>query len=56
VVEIKTPAGGLSDPQQAVMSAVLGGGGRLGWCVMLTKSWGGSMHGPEARRLVLVAA
>jgi hypothetical protein len=30
MVEIKTPAGELSDPQQSVMSAVLAGGGRVG--------------------------
>jgi hypothetical protein len=30
VVEIKTPAGELSDPQQSVMTAVLAGGGRVG--------------------------
>ena len=30
MVEIKTPAGELSDPQQSVMSAVLASGGRVG--------------------------
>ena len=30
MVEIKTPAGELSDPQQAVMAAVLASGGRVG--------------------------
>ena len=30
MVEVKTPAGELSDPQQAVMAAVLAGGGRVG--------------------------
>jgi hypothetical protein len=29
-VEVKTPAGELSDPQQSVMSAVLASGGRVG--------------------------
>ena len=30
MVEIKTPAGELSDPQQSVMSAVLASGGHVG--------------------------
>jgi hypothetical protein len=30
MTEVKTPAGELSDPQQAVISAVLAGGGRVG--------------------------
>jgi hypothetical protein len=30
MVEIKTSAGELSDPQQSVMAAVLAGGGRVG--------------------------
>jgi hypothetical protein len=30
MVEVKTPAGELSDPHQSVMSAVLAGGGRVG--------------------------
>jgi hypothetical protein len=30
MVEIKTPAGELSDPQQSVMAAVLAGGGHVG--------------------------
>ena len=30
LVEIKAPAGELSDPQRAVMSAVLASGGRVG--------------------------
>jgi hypothetical protein len=30
MVEIKTPAGELSDPQQSVMAAVLASGGRVG--------------------------
>ena len=30
MIEVKTPAGGLSDPQQSVMAAVLAGGGRVG--------------------------
>ena len=30
VVEVKTPAGELSDPQQSVMAAVLASGGRVG--------------------------
>jgi hypothetical protein len=30
MIEIKTPAGELSDPQQSVMSAVLASGGRVG--------------------------
>ena len=45
MIEIKTPAGVLSDPQQSVMSAVLAGGGRLVWCGVPRRCWGCSMHG-----------
>ena len=55
MVEIKTPAGELSDPQQLVMSAVLASGGRVGVVrdaeemLGLLDAWGI----PRARRLVL---
>jgi hypothetical protein len=57
VVEIKTPAGELSDPQQSVMSAVLASGGRVGVVrsaeemLELLDVWGT----PRARRLALRA-
>jgi hypothetical protein len=53
MVEIKTPAGELSDPQQSVMAAVLAGGGRVGVVrsademLGLLDAWGV----PRARRL-----
>ena len=56
MVEIKTPAGALSDPQQSVMAAVLASGGRRVGVVRdaeemlgLLDAWGI----PRARRLVL---
>jgi hypothetical protein len=58
MVEIKTPAGELSDPQQSVMSAVLASGGRIGVVrnademLGLLDVWGI----PRARRLVLRAS
>ena len=58
MVEIKTPAGELSDPQRSVMSAVLAGGGRVGVVrdaeemLGLLDAWGI----PRARRLVLRAS
>jgi hypothetical protein len=57
-VEIKTPAGELSDPQQAVMAAVLAGGGHVGVArdaeemLGLLDAWGI----PRARRLALRAS
>jgi hypothetical protein len=45
MVEIKTPAGALSDPEQSVMAAVLASGGRVGWCAMPRRCWGCSTHG-----------
>jgi hypothetical protein len=57
MVEVKTSAGELSDSQQAVMSAVLAGGGRVGvvldadQMLGLLDAWGI----PRARRLVLAA-
>ena len=58
MVEIKTPAGELSDPQQSVMSAVLASGGRVGVVrnaeemLGLLDAWGI----PRARRLVFECA
>jgi hypothetical protein len=58
MIEIKTPAGELSDPQQSVMSAVLASGGRVGVVrdaeemLGLLDAWGI----PRARRLVLRAS
>jgi hypothetical protein len=55
MVEIKTPAGELSDPQQSVMAAVLASGGRVGVVrdaeemLGLLDAWGI----PRARRLAL---
>jgi hypothetical protein len=55
MIEIKTPAGELSDPQRSVMSAVLAGGGRVGVVrdaeemLGLLDAWGI----PRARRMVL---
>jgi hypothetical protein len=37
MIEIKTPAGELSDPQQSVMSAVLVSGGRVGVVRMMAR-------------------
>ena len=57
MIEIKTEAGELSDPQQSVMSAVLASGGRVGVVrnaeemLGLLDAWGI----PRARRLALVA-
>jgi hypothetical protein len=54
MVEIKTPVGELSDPQQSVMAAVLASGGRVGVVrdaeemLGLLDAWGI----PRARRLV----
>jgi hypothetical protein len=58
MVEIKTPAGELSDPQQSVMSAVVPSGGRVGVVrdademLELLDAWGI----PRARRLVVRAS
>ena len=58
MVEIKTPAGELSNPQQSVMSAVLASGGRVGVArgaeemLGLLDAWGI----PRAGRLVLRAS
>jgi hypothetical protein len=58
MVEIKAPAGVLSDPQQSVMSAVLASGGRVGVArnademLGLLDAWGI----PRARRLALRAS
>jgi hypothetical protein len=58
MIEIKTQAGELSDPQQSVMSAVLAGGGRVGVVrnademLGLLDAWGI----PRARRSVVVVA
>jgi hypothetical protein len=55
MVEIKAPAGELSDPQQSVMAAVLASGGRVGVVrdaeemLGLLDAWGI----PRARRLAL---
>ena len=55
MIEVKTPAGELSDPQQSVMSAVLASGGRVGVVrdademLGLLDAWGI----PRARRVVL---
>jgi hypothetical protein len=55
MVEIKTPAGELSDPQQSVMSAVLARGGRVGVArnademLALLDAWGI----PRVRRLTV---
>ena len=55
MIEVKTPAGELSDPQRSVMSAVLAGGGRVGVVrdaeemLGLLDAWGI----PRARRMVL---
>jgi hypothetical protein len=57
LVEIKTAAGELSDPQQSVIAAVLASGGRVGVVrdaeemLGLLDAWGI----PRARRLVPVA-
>jgi hypothetical protein len=57
MVEIKTPTGELSDPQQSVMAAVLASGGRVGVVrdademLGLLDAWGI----PRAQCLVLVA-
>ena len=45
VVEVKTPAGELSDPQQSVMAAVLASGGRVGVVRSAERCWGCSMRG-----------
>ena len=58
MVEIKTPAGELSDPQQSVMAAVLASGGHVGVVrdaeemLGLLDAWGI----PRARRLVVRAS
>jgi hypothetical protein len=58
MVEVKTPAGELSDPQQSVMAAVLASGERVGVArdaeemLGLLDAWGI----PRARRLTLAAA
>jgi hypothetical protein len=58
MVEIKTQAGALSDPQQAMMAAVLASGGRVGVVsdaeemLGLLDAWGI----PRARRLVVRAS
>jgi hypothetical protein len=58
MVEIKTPAGELSDPQQSVMAAVLASGRRVGVVrdaeemLGLLDAWGI----PRARRLVVRAS
>ena len=58
MVEIKTPAGELSDPQQSVMAAVLASGGRVGVVrdanemLGLLDAWGI----PRARRLAVRAS
>jgi hypothetical protein len=55
MIEIKTQAGELSDPQQSVMAAVLAGGGRVGGVrdaeemLGLLDAWGI----PRARRLAM---
>ena len=55
MIEIKTPAGALSDPQRSVMAAVLASGGRVGVVrnademLGLLDAWGI----PRARRLVV---
>src|SRR6516164_426460 len=55
MIEIKTPAGALSDPQRSVMAAVLASGGRVGVVrdaeemLGLLDAWGI----PRARRLAL---
>jgi hypothetical protein len=55
MVEIKTPAGELSAPQQSVVAAVLASGGRVGVVrnademLGLLDAWGV----PRARRLVV---
>jgi hypothetical protein len=40
MVEVKTPAGELSDPQQSVMAAVLASGGVSAWCATPRRCWG----------------
>jgi hypothetical protein len=58
MVEIKTPAGELPDPQQSVMAAVLAGGGRVG-AVRDTEEMLGRLDAwgiPRARRLVVCAS
>jgi hypothetical protein len=58
MIEIKTPDGELSDPQQSVMAAVLASGGRVGVVCSaeemlgLLDAWGI----PRARRLVVRAS
>jgi hypothetical protein len=58
LVEIKTPAGELSDPQQSVMAEVLASGGLVGVvrdadeALGLLDAWGI----PRARRSVVVVA
>ena len=58
MIEIKTQAGELSDPQQSVMAAVLASGGHVGVVrdaeemLGLLDAWGI----PRARRLVLRAS
>jgi hypothetical protein len=55
MIEVKSPAGQLSDPQQSVMAAVLASGGRVGVVrnademLGLLDAWGI----PRARRSVL---
>ena len=57
MIEVKTPAGKLSNPQQSVMAAVLASGGRVGVVrdaeemLGLLDAWGI----PRARRLVVRA-
>jgi hypothetical protein len=45
MIETKTPAGELSEPQQSVMSGCWRAVDGLVLCVMPTKCWGCSMHG-----------
>jgi len=45
MIEVKTPAGELSDPQQSVMAAVLASGGRVGVVRSAERCWGCSMRG-----------
>jgi hypothetical protein len=46
MIEIKTQAGELSDPQWSVMAAVLASGGRVGVVrATPTRCWGYPMHG-----------
>jgi len=54
-IEIKTPTGELSDPQQSVMSAVLASGGRVGVVRSADEMLGllDATGIPRARRLAL---